>query len=556
MRKIISSLLLLAGLIGNITLAQNTLGVITYEDSLVEDGYNLLYPHNQSYVYLLDNCGRIVHTWQDAPNKSPGNIAYIQPNGNLVRASRDNSIAGDPIWAGGGGEFIEILDWDNNLLWTFELEDSLFRLHHDIRVMPNGHILAIAWERHLQAEALAAGRDPNRLPDGEVWGEKIIELEPVGATGFNIVWEWSLWDHLIQDIDTSKANYGVVANHPELVDLNFGDAAKDWVHLNSIDYNADLDQILVSAPTFNEIWIIDHSTTTIQAAGHSGGLSGRGGDLLWRWGNPMAYGRGDSTHTQLHFQHDAHWVDKFLAPGSDPDYGKILVFNNRYASDHSAVHVLEPQFDTYDWEYLFAGSTFAPALPSWTYTRPTPTDFYSPIVSGAQRLENGNTLILSGQSGYAFEITPSGQIVWEFRNPLVNGTPANNGDTLVLSANLVFRFNRYPADFAGFSGRNLAPGNYLTPGADSTLCPMTIGIEEPVLSQWLKAFPNPAQDQLQLVWEGPQAVPAEIWDATGQLRWRGQIHGTTQTVSTQSWASGLYLLRVQGRLAQRLLIQH
>ena len=69
----------------------------------------------------------------------------------------------------------------------------------------------------------------------------------------------------------------------------------DWMHANAVDYNEDLDQIMISAREFNEVWIIDHSTSTAEAASHSGGMYGKGGDLLYRWGNPEAYGRGDST---------------------------------------------------------------------------------------------------------------------------------------------------------------------------------------------------------------------------------------------------------------------
>ena len=88
-----------------------------------------------------------------------------------------------------------------------------------------------------------------------------------------------VWDHLIQDFDPSKANYGDVEDHPELVDINFGSYSSDWLHSNSIDYNEEFDQILLSVHNFHEIWIIDHSTTTEEAAGHTGGNSGKGGDI-------------------------------------------------------------------------------------------------------------------------------------------------------------------------------------------------------------------------------------------------------------------------------------
>ena len=60
----------------------------------------------------------------------------------------------------------------------------------------------------------------------------------------------------------------------------------DWLHTNGIDYNAEYDLIVLSVPRMNELWVIDHSTTTEEALGSTGGRWGKGGDLLWRWGNP------------------------------------------------------------------------------------------------------------------------------------------------------------------------------------------------------------------------------------------------------------------------------
>ena len=65
----------------------------------------------------------------------------------------------------------------------------------------------------------------------------------------------------------------------------------DWMHSNAVAYNAELDQVLLNVLEFNEFWIIDHSTTTAEAAGHTGGKHGKGGDLLYRWGNPRALSR-------------------------------------------------------------------------------------------------------------------------------------------------------------------------------------------------------------------------------------------------------------------------
>src|SRR5262249_5327666 len=162
---------------------------------------------------------------------------------------------------------------------------------------PNGNILAIVWELKTADEARTAGRRQELIPRNGIWPDALIEFEPQGPTDARIVWEWRIWDHLIQNAAPSLANYGDPSLHPERIDVN-GDTIQgrvpgltpsDVFHTNAVFYNADLDQILMSVPTFNEIWVIDHSTTVEEAAGHTGGRSGKGGDLLYRWGNPQSY---------------------------------------------------------------------------------------------------------------------------------------------------------------------------------------------------------------------------------------------------------------------------
>ena len=218
-------------------------------------GLTLLTPNNSMETHLIDNFGRVVNSWTSAYR--PGLSSYLLENGNLLRTGRQTGFL--PISSGGVGGIVQIISWDNTVLWEYAYSSASVQQHHDVEFLPNGNILILAWELRTNAEAIAAGRNPALL-NGDLWPEHIIEVEPVGTNGGNIVWEWHLWDHLVQDFDPTKPNFGVVADSPERVNLNYtNNGNADWNHANSIDYNADLDQIVLSVRAFDEVWIIDHS---------------------------------------------------------------------------------------------------------------------------------------------------------------------------------------------------------------------------------------------------------------------------------------------------------
>ena len=551
MKKIVTILCLFI-LSAPLVPAQHTVGLLYYKPSLSSEGYNLIYPHNQPNVYLLDNCGEIVHVWTDDSDFRPGNTAYLLPNGNLVKAKRPASVSGDPIWAGGGGGTVEMRDWDNNLLWTYTMNDSLQRFHHDLAPMPNGNLLMIAWELKTREEAIQAGRDTALLSQDEVWPEKIVEIDP---TTSEIVWEWHVWDHLIQDFDPTKDNYGVVADHPELIDLNYdtSDGRADWLHANSLDYNEELDQIMISIPTFSEIWIIDHSTTTEQAAGHSGGRGNRGGDLLYRFGNPVTYGAGTEDDQMLFYQHDAHWVDDYL-PNSFPHLGKIAVFNNRIGDDYSTAHLFIPPWNMYKWRYDQDNGVWGPDNFNRTYQHPVPTKLYSTGLSSVQLLPNGNTLICSGRFGYSFEMTPDQEIVWEYKTPLVGGAPATQGDTLQMNNNLTFRIQRIPPTDSAFIGRDLTPMGYIELEPDSTYCHSILSSVENVIPYGLKIFPNPAQDQLTIEWKDGMHVYLELFDLLGRKVAGFDSSGGRQYLDIAHLQEGVYFVVIDGVEVRKLMI--
>jgi hypothetical protein len=422
--------------------------LIQYDTGTFE-GYTLFNPNFSTTTYLIDNYGRLVHSWQ--ATSPPALSVYLLENGNLLRTM---SLASSGT-AGGG--FQEIA-WDGTVVWEYQYYGDDYLQHHDIEPLPNGNVLVLAREYKTAGEAIAAGRDPLSLTVEELFLEHIVEVEPTGPTTGNIVWEWHIWDHLIQDFDPSKSNYGAVEEHIELLDVNFASHSRsDWIHANSVAYNADLDQIVISSRTLCELWVIDHSTTTAEAAGHSGGNSDKGGDIMYRWGNPQSYHRGTPEEKQLFGQHDVHWI----APGL-PGEGNILIFNNgedRPGGDYSSVDEIVPPVDAEGNYLLLPDAPYGPAELTWSFSTETPSDFYSYRISGAQRLPNGNTLVCSGSDGTFLEVTADGEILWEYISPVTSkGMIAQGG---IPSGNAIFRCYRFKSDYPGLEGKTLIPGGVM-----------------------------------------------------------------------------------------------
>lgn len=413
--------------------------------SEASEGYTLVAPNASSNAYLVDVHGREVHAWENGPYNSRF-AAYLADDGSLV----SSAVTGGQIGGAGATGTLTIRDWEGNLTWDWTYSNAEHRLHHDIEVMPNGNILAMAFVAVSQADMIAAGRNPAGTPAGGVRAERIIEVQPTGPTSGTIVWEWNAMDHLIQDFDAGADNFGVVSDHPELMDVNFvTGTGSDWLHFNAVDYNVDLDQIVVSSPNFNELWVIDHSTTTAEAASHAGGNSGMGGDLLYRWGNPRAYDRGTPADQQLEGQHDVQWIDNEL-----PGAGNILIFNNRSFGSPSILVEISPPVDMNGDYSLITGMAYGPEAPTWTLN----TGVASRIMSGVQRMPNGNTMAAFAVIGEIRELTPSGDVVWHYVNP-DNGNVATQGSNA--SGGVLFKSRRYAPDFAGFDGRDLSASGYV-----------------------------------------------------------------------------------------------
>ena len=438
----------------------NTIGVLASKKN-VFDGYTLFTPSKSKETYLINNCGQVINQWTS--NFNSGKSVYLLEDGSILRAGE---ILNPNIKIGGIGGIIELFDWDNSLIWSYEYSSDQFSHHHDAVPLKNGNILLLTATRKTDDEAIAIGRNPTTIADGELYNEQIIEIERVGNNDINIVWEWNVWDHLIQDFDMTKDNYGVISDNPQLMDINFVGRSKnkaDWLHANSLQYNEILDEIIISFQGTSEMFIIDHSTTNAETASHLGGNKGKGGDILYRWGNPMAYRLGTEDDQTLYGQHYPHWI-----PDNYPDGGKIIIFNNglERVGDFSAVNIINPPKNGTG-DYIFnTGIPFGPAQAEWEYK--DEGNFSSEIISSAQRLPNGNTLICEGQKGHFFEINANKEIVWDYINPDSNTGILTQGDAGL--DNAVFRAIKYSKEYSAFNNRDLTPSNPIELSANIGNC--------------------------------------------------------------------------------------
>jgi hypothetical protein len=526
-----STLLILSFLVATGYSQQQTVG-LQFSTGAESDGFTL-FSTVSDVVYLIDNCGYVAQSWEVSNNGS--GPSYLLENGDLLKLSR---VGNTPFNAGGGAGLLEQYTWDNDLVWSATYSSQDFLSHHDIFALSNGNILMMAWELVSDEEAMAKGR--TTMPATGLWTETILEISPVGTDDFDIVWKWRAFDHLIQDVDPALENFGVVADNPQLLDINKGPLNdRDWLHYNSIDYNVDLDQILFSSRNMNEIYIIDHSTTTEEAAGHTGGNSGKGGDYLFRWGNPFNYDQGTVQDQKLFGQHNARWIN---TPGSSSR--NITIFNNGFGLPSgilsSAAVEIDPILDQ-DNNYSMADGKFLPAQLFWEYEGDPPTSFYSSRISSVQRLLNQNTIINEGENGRFFEIDFTGNIIWEYISPVVANGPVNQGTNP--GNNAVFKIIKYPADDIRFQDKELSTGIPIELNPNDVDC-MLSSTDTPIVSE-IK-YTNPV-DELLTIWvESFDSNDISLITIDGKRIINLNQRGTVD-LDISHLNAGLYFLMVNGK---------
>lgn len=526
--------------------------------------YTLYSTQGSTTAYLIDTNGTTFHTWTGLTGGT-GYSSYLMPGGFLWRSVNNTT---NQLNGGGMTGRVQKISYNGTRLWDFTYSTSSYCLHHDICPLPNGNVLLISYDVKNATDLVTAGYSGT---GHAIWSEKIIEVRPdsaptgtVSTTG-TIVWEWKLWDHLTQNVDPAKANYHpTIIDHPELMNINYSSTATDWVHMNGIDYNDSLNQIVFSSHNLNEIFVIDHSTSTSEAAGHTGGNAGKGGDFLYRWGNPASYGATGTKNWNV--VHDAHFI-----PYNCPRGGYIVGYNNNGISNTmSCVDMINPPYNGYNY-LLNPGSAYAPSV----YTNRISCNGHNSNMGNSQQLPNGNMLICIAQSGIIKETDSLGTQLWSktvsgttpqafrYNACYVSGTPPAT-PTITDSIGILFaptasyyQWYESGVPIPGATASSFTPshnGDYQLVVADVNGCKSdTSGsflyVETTTGETWsdrdLTVYPNPSNGQLKI---SGGAVANKTFDVLVFDQKGSQVFSAHNeyTPDLSSLSGGVYTLSVRG----------
>ncbi len=525
------------------TTAQQTIGTFVNEPEAL-NAYTLFSVTFGKSSYLVDNCGELINQWDHTYRA--GLAGYMTPDGRLLRSSR---ITHPTISQTSQGGLIELYSWDGNLDWSYDFNTDVRTQHHDMVYMDNGNILVLVWEYITTTEVRALGRDVDEYPVRALYGEAVYEIQPVGADSAVVVWEWHLRDRYIQEYDPTKQNYVAdISEHPRKYNFNYSGISKwshtDWTHCNALDYNPERDEVLINCRGGNEFWIVDHSTTTEEAAMDTGGDRGHGGDFLYRWGNPQAYGSGIRMDLKLYGAHGLEWI-----PEDRPYGGSIIAYNNgidRPGPNYSTVEVVTPAMDI-DGNYIMDSTgVFLPKLAAYTFTHDPAEDFYSNYQSNACFLPNGNLFTNQGDNGHFIEFDDAGQIVWEYVNPAGFLGPAVQGQTPQSSS--VFTATRLPVDHPAFDGKDLTPQGVIELNSDYTDCMLYSSTEEvtEILAEIELKYDR---DEEMLLIQHQKNIPftSFAYSIQGKMMVTQSSNGHLSRISTAIWPAGSYLVQVIDR---------
>ena len=359
-------------------------GLTAFDEAAATPGYNLIARLRGRAAYLVGMDGEVAHEWH-LPDE-PGDVVYLLPNGNLLATGHDHDTSPMP-----GETLSRFVGGDGPVL----------------RGGTGGAIREYDWDGNLVFEYRNREQhhDARKLPNGNYlylgW-EIMPEAAARRVTGGRPGTEHN--GHIYGDYLHEATPGGEIVWEWHFHEDSIEDFPvcplcdrNEFAHANAC-FPMENGDVMLSFRRLNTVAIVDRGTRRI------------------RW-----HRRDDSWG----HQHDCQVLDN----------GNVLLFaNGIHASQIPASSIVEFQPDTGD--------------VVWEYKGSPPYTFFSPHISGVQRLASGNTLICEGQWGRVFEVTPEGKIVWEYISPFFDPMPDGSGET-----NMIFRAYRYAAESPEIDGR-------------------------------------------------------------------------------------------------------
>lgn len=400
-------------------------GTTRYDPAKAYNSF-VIFASPDAKTHLIDMDGHEVHRWDlgGFPSELLDPALTGGAKGHVLvqlAAGADSGTGEVPGAAIFDNKAIGELDWDGKVVWSWgdKAPGGAARQHHDWKRLANGNTLVLANLPH----AIEGFAQPKVLDDA------IYEVTPKGE----VAWRWVASEHLDE-----------LGFTPEQLKLVKASPSPDYLHINDMkpvgpnhwyeagDQRFAPDNIIVDSRNANVVIIIDKKT----------------GHVVWRLGpnfdpvKPAAGGaQAPRPVDQLSGQHDAQIIPEGL-----PGAGDLLVFDNQGEAGYppvalgvatgSRVLEIDPVARTIVWSYSAEASDRA----GWS--------FYSSFISDARRLPNGNTFIDEGVNGRFFQVTPSGEIVWEYVSPYFSQTTVGGGVKQLVDSNWVYRAVPVPYDWA------------------------------------------------------------------------------------------------------------
>jgi hypothetical protein len=411
-------------------------GVTIYDPAKVYSSY-VLFAGQDRKTHLIDLNGNEVHQWpytgfppvfiDPAMNGGKRGHVLVQIAGetggranNTVQSIGEVDWNGKVIWQWGGASVQDAYSGTGTATDASGYGTSI-RQHHDWRRLPNGNTVIL-----VNYVIPVTGWKAEKLLE-----DAVFEVNPKGE----VVWKWAAFEHLDE--------FGFSPESLKLLkeSLSRGDASIpfDYLHFNNLsvvgpnkwydqgDQRFHPDNLLFDSREANVIGIIDKKS----------------GKIVWRIGPDYPSSIGQTAVPrpvdQISGQHDAHIIEKGL-----PGAGNLLVFDNQGQAGYPPANIgtqprsrvleINPVTNEIVWQYTGADS----GRPAFT--------FYSSYISSARRLPNGNTLITEGMNGRIFQVTPKGEIVWEYISPYFREPRPE--DTQFQLTNTVYRAQPVPYSWA------------------------------------------------------------------------------------------------------------